>query len=75
MHRDAILTTIVYPEMYRDTIFTIEIYPNMYHDTVSLAVSSVFLRSVFLRLHARFLCVCLVIRTHVSLPMVHLKVH
>ena len=30
----------------------------MYHDTVSLAVSSrFFLRSVFLRLHARFLCV------------------
>ena len=44
--------------MYRDTIFTIEIYPDMYHDTVSLAVSSLFfLRSVFLRLHARFLCV------------------
>ena len=44
-----------YPEMYRDTIFTIEIYPDMYHESVSLSVSSRFvLRSVFLRLHARF---------------------
>ena len=44
-----------YLEMYRDTIFMIEIYPDMYHDTVLLPVSSRFvLRSVFLRLHARF---------------------
>ena len=42
-----------YLEMYRDTIFMI--YPDMYHDTVPLSVSSRFvLRSVFLRLHARF---------------------
>ena len=52
-----------YPEeMYQDTIFMIEIYPEMYHDIVSLSVSSRFvLRSVFLRLHARFsvsLCLC-----------------
>ena len=33
----------------------IEIYPDMYHGTVSLSVPSRFvLRSVFLRLHARF---------------------
>ena len=33
----------------------IEIYPDLHHDTVSLSVSSRFvLRSVFLRLHARF---------------------
>ena len=44
-----------YPEMYRDTIFMIEIYLDIDHDTVSLSVSSRFvLRSVFLRLHARF---------------------
>ena len=58
MYRDTRLTIIVHLEMYRDTIFTIEIYPDMYHDTVSLVVSSLFfLRSVFLRMHARFLCV------------------
>ena len=57
MYRETVFTIIVYPEMYRDTVFTIiVIYPDMYHDTVSLVVSSrFFLRSVFLRLHARFL--------------------
>ena len=59
MHRDAILTTIVYPEMYRDTIFTIEICPDMYHDTVSLAVSS------------RFFCVpCFCVCTRASFVFV-----
>ena len=44
-----------FPEMYRDTIFMIEIYLDMFHDTVSLSVSSRFvLRSMFLRLQARF---------------------
>ena len=55
MCRHTLFTIIVYLEMYRDT-FMIEIYPEMYHHTVSLSVSSRFvLRSVFLRLHARFL--------------------
>ena len=42
--------------MYRDRVFTIVIYPEMYHDTVSYrGVFPFVLRSVFLRLHARFL--------------------
>ena len=55
MYRDTVFTIVVYPEMYRDTIFLIEIDPDMYHETVSLSVFPFVLRSVFLRLHARFL--------------------
>ena len=60
MYRDTVFTIIVYPEMYRDMIFMIEIYPDMYHDTVTLCVR---------------LGVVLVFRTHVSLPMLPLKIH
>ena len=55
MYRDTVFTIIVIRRCYRDTIFMIEINLDVCHDTVSLSVSSRFvLRSVFLRLHARF---------------------
>ena len=77
MCRDTVFTIIVHPEMCRDTVFTIAvIFPDMYHDTVSLVVSSPFFPAFCVSAVARALpCVCLVIRTHVSLPMFHLKVH
>ena len=60
--------SLTYPELYRDTVFTFIVYPEMYRDTVFTIVIlicitilyrswclPVFLRSVFLLLHARFL--------------------
>ena len=42
--------------MYRDAVFSIAIYPDLYYDILYRSwCLPVFLRSVFLRLHARFL--------------------
>ena len=64
----------IYPVMYRDTVFTIVIYPDMCHDTASFVVSSSFSAFCVPAVARALPWCCLVLRTHVSLPMVHLKI-
>ena len=68
--------SLTYLEMHRDTVFTIiVIHPDMHHDSVSLVVSSRFLAFCVSAVARALPCVCLVTRTHVSLPMFYLKFH
>ena len=53
----------------------IEIYPDIYHDTVSLYVSSRFSAFCVPAVARALPWCCLVFRTHVSLPMLYLKIH
>ena len=74
-YRDTVFTTIVYPELYRDTVFAMIVFLDMYHDTASIVVSFRVPASCVSAVARALPCVCVVIRTHVSLPMFHLEVH
>ena len=80
--------SLTYPGMYRHTVFTIVVYLEMYRDTIVtieiLICITILYRSWCLPVFLAFCvsavaralpCVCLVTRTHVSLPMFHLNVH
>ena len=74
-YRDTVFTTIVYPELFRDTVFAMIVFLDMYHDTASIVVSFRVPASCVSAVARALPCVCVVIRTHVSLPMFHLEVH